>query len=80
VTPDADEIAAEIIEREALLADIENQIAKQQSLIQEARAAGQPTRRATLTLIDLHQKADRQRDYLKVIRERNPPVLPSKHP
>jgi hypothetical protein len=79
MTSDAAEIAAEIIEREALLADIESQIAKQQSLIREARAAGRPTRRAALILIDLHQKADRQRDYLNVLRGRNPPVLPSKH-
>ena len=70
--------ALEIIEREALLADIECEIARQQSLIQALRAAGQPTRRATLTLIELHQKADRQRDYLKVIRDRNPVVLPTK--
>jgi hypothetical protein len=70
----------EIEEREALLADLERQISQQQDLIQSLRHDRQPTRRATLTLIDLHQKADRQRDYLKVIRDHEPVALPIKRP
>jgi hypothetical protein len=69
----------EIEEREALLADIERQISEQE-LIQSLRHDRQPTRRATLTLIELHQKADRQRDYLKVLHDRESVALPTKRP
>jgi uncharacterized coiled-coil protein SlyX len=64
----ADEI--EMAEREALLADIERQVADQRRVIEYLRGTGQPTHRAGLALHELQQKADRQRDYLRVIRER----------
>jgi hypothetical protein len=59
----------EIEEREALLADIERQIVTQQRLIEALRDAGRPTHRDSHVLVELHQKADRQRDYLRVLRE-----------
>jgi hypothetical protein len=59
----------EIAEREALLADIERQISRQQQAIDSLRNSGRSTHQASLVLSELHQKADRQRDYLKVIRD-----------
>ena len=54
---------------EALIADLDRQIVAQQKLLADLRAAGESTRRAAIVLTELHQKADRQRDYLRVIRE-----------
>ena len=44
----------EIEEREALLEDLERQTIEQQDVIQSRQDSCQPTRRATLTLVELH--------------------------
>ncbi len=60
----------EISELEAVVADLERQIAEQHRVLAGLRAPGRPTWAAAKVMIELNQKADRQRDALRILRER----------